>query len=78
MILNLGELISVVGSEDSVDPTQYGWSQWLIVYINGSDVSSPILHGFETYPIMELTERKAFVVPPNLKNLFSNGKTSFR
>ena len=35
----------------------------LIVYINGSDVSSSILHGYENYPIMELTEKKPFVVP---------------
>ena len=57
MILNLDELIFVDGSEDSVwlEPS-------LIVHINGSDVSSPILHGYETYTIIELIEQKHFVV----------------
>ena len=65
MILNLDELIYVADSEDSVwlEPS-------LIVYIDGTDVSSLILHGYETYPIMELIERKPFVVPPNKKICF--------
>ena len=58
MILNLEELIFVAVSDDTVwlEPS-------LIVHINGSDVSSPSLHGYETYTIMELIEQKPFVVP---------------
>ena len=29
---------------------------------------SQILHGYETYSLMELNEQKPFVVPPNVKN----------
>ena len=78
MILNFDELIFVAGSDDCRSYTVW-LEPSLIVHINESDESSRILHGYETYIIMELIEHyKPFVVPPHIKNRISNGKTSFR